>query len=138
MLDDIQTWTIALAILIGSVILSWLVGFVLDLLTRRYFRRTETHLDDVIIGSIKIPVRIAIIVFGLELALKQVDIIADGELQENINNIFFAMYLLIVYVAILRLISSIARWYGDDVASKTETELDDKFLSFFKALANVV
>jgi MscS family membrane protein len=138
MLDDIQTWTIALAILIGSVLLSWLVGFVLNLLSKRYFSKTQTHLDDVLVGAVKTPVRIAIVVAGIELTLKQVDIISDSKLQGNIDNFFFAVYLLIVYVALLRLISSIARWYAEDIASKTETELDDKFLSFFRALANVL
>jgi len=138
MLDDIQTWTIALAILIGAFILSWLVGFVLNLLTKRYFSKTQTHLDDVLVGAVKTPVRIAIIVAGVELALKQVDIISDSNLQGNIDSFFFAIYLLIVYVSLLRLITSVARWYAEDVAAKTETELDDKFLSFFRALANVV
>ena len=138
MLDDIQTWTIALAILIGSFLLSWFVGFVLKILSKRYFSKTQTHLDDVLVGAVKTPVRIAIIVAGAELALKQVDIISDSKLQDSIDNVFFAIYLLIVYVALLRLITSVARWYGADVAAKTETELDDKFLSFFRALANVV
>jgi MscS family membrane protein len=138
MLDDIQTWTIALAILIGSVLLSWLVGFVLNLLSKRYFSKTQTHLDDVLVGAVKTPVRIAIVVAGIELTLKQVDIISDSKLQGNIDSFFFAVYLLIVYVALLRLISSIAGWYAEDIASKTETELDDKFLSFFRALANVL
>ena len=138
MLDDIQTWTIALAILIGSIILSWLVGFVLNMLSKRYFSKTKTHLDDVLVGAVKTPVRIAIIVAGVQFALKQVDIISDSKLQDSIESFFFAAYLLIIYAALLRLITSLASWYAEDVALKTETELDDKFLSFFRALANVM
>ena len=87
MLDDIQTWTIALAILIGSFLLSWFVGFVLKILSKRYFSKTQTHLDDVLVGAVKTPVRIAIIVAGAELALKQVDIISDSKLQDSIDNV---------------------------------------------------
>ena len=138
MLEDIQTWIIALAILVGAFVLSWFIGFLTTQLMRRYFSKTRTNLDDILIGGVKTPLRIAIVVAGIELALNQVDIISDSKLQEGIDSFFFVIYLLIIYVALIQLISAIAQWYGEDVVSKTETELDDKFLSFFKALANVV
>lgn len=137
MTEDLSRWAIALGIMVGSLILSWLAGFILNQLNKRYFSKTKTTLDDVAVSSIKTPLRIAIVVAGLQLALRQADFLTD-RWQESLNNIFFVIYLILVYLALLRLISGITRWYADEVVSKTETDLDDKFLSFFKALANAM
>lgn len=138
MAEDIQNGTIALGILLVAIILSWLIGIILNQLSKRYFSKTATRFDDVLVGSIKTPVRLLIVVIGLELAVRQIDVISNRKWLDSIDDIFFVLYLLIVYVALLRLISAIAKWYAQDVVSKTETELDDKFLSFFKALANTI
>lgn len=138
MTEDIQNWMIALGILLAAILLSWLVGFLLRQLTKRYFSKTSTRFDDVTVGAIKTPLRFAIIVIGIELAIRQIDIISDRKGQAAIDDIFFVIYLFLVYIASLRLISGIAQWYVEDVVSKTETDLDDKFLSFFRALANTI
>ncbi len=138
MTEDIQNWTIALAFLLGALILSWLIGFILNQLSKRYFRKTETRFDDVLVDTVRTPIRVAIVVAGFELALRQIDIISNRKWQDSIDDFFFVLYLLIVYMAVLRLISAIAKWYAEDVVSKTETDLDDKFLSFFRALANTI
>ena len=138
MSEDIQNWAIALGIFIGSIVVSWLIGFVLNQLQKRYFSKTETSLDDVTIGAIKAPLQLVVVVAGIELALRQADIIVDSKWQDTVADIFFVIYLLIVYVALLRLISAVTRWYAKEVVSQTDTELDDKFLSFFKALANTI
>jgi small-conductance mechanosensitive channel len=39
---------------------------------------------------------------------------------------------------VYRLIGGLTEWYGKEVVSKTETELDDKFLAFFRALAILI
>ena len=109
MSEDIQNWAIALGIFIGSIVVSWLIGFVLNQLQKRYFSKTETSLDDVTIGAIKAPLQLVVVVAGIELALRQADIIVDSKWQDTVADIFFVIYLLIVYVALLRLISAVTR-----------------------------
>jgi small-conductance mechanosensitive channel len=58
--------------------------------------------------------------------------------QDRIDNFFFILYLFIAYVAAYRLISGLADWYGSEVIHRTDTDLDDKFISFFRALANIL
>jgi small-conductance mechanosensitive channel len=137
MTEDLSRWAIALGIMVGSLILSWLAGFILNQLSKRYFSKTKTTLDDVAVSSINRPLRIAIVVAGFQLALRQADFLTE-RWQESLDNIFFVIYLILVYLALLRLISGITRWYADEVVSKTETDLDDKFLTFFRALANAM
>jgi small-conductance mechanosensitive channel len=123
--------------LAGTVILSLLIGFILKTISVRYSKRTATALDDVILDSVTGPLRVAIIVAGLQVALNRVGAIREMW-RDPMRDFFFVVYLLIIYVAMVRLTTGLADWYGNEMASKTESELDEKFLTFFRALANII
>lgn len=137
MLSGVTGVPIAIIFIVGALIASWVIGLILKFLTKRVFRKTQTHLDDAIIEAVSLPLRVAIIIFGFQLAIRQLEFVPDN-LIEPIDSSFFVIYLTLVYLALLRLIRSLTYWYAREVASLTDTELDDKFLSFFRALANVI
>lgn len=137
MFAELSNVAIALIFLLASLILSWIAGIVLDFAVRRFAARTTTSFDDVFILAVKTPVRVAIIVAGLQLAFNQLTIFPESW-QERLDSFFFILYLFIVYLAVHRLIGGLARWYGREVIHRTDTDLDDKFISFFRALANIV
>ena len=128
---------LALAIMVAAVILSRLSTYLLRLLQERIFGRTRTSLDDLLVGSIKGPLRLAILLAGLELSLQQLDIIPPSW-AETADRIFFIFYLFIIYVVLYRVVGDVAGWYSKEVVSKTETDLDDKFLSFFRHLVIII
>lgn len=127
----------AITIIVVTILLSLLLGYILKQIATRFSRRTITELDDVLLGSVTGPLRVAIIVAGFQIGLNQVGAIREAW-SDSLELFFFVVYLLIVYVALVRLISGLAYWYGKEVTAKTETELDEKFLSFFRALANII
>jgi small-conductance mechanosensitive channel len=137
MLEDVTNIAMAVGILVGALILSFLVGVLLRLASKRVFAKTATRLDDVMIESVTGPLRIAIVVLGVELALRQVEVLPE-DWRGPLGDFFFVVYLGLVYVAVFQLIHGLTEWYKEEVASRTETELDDKFLSFFRALANIL
>jgi MscS family membrane protein len=134
MTSELSNLSISISIVFAAVILAWLSGYVLRFLTSRVLRKTKTELDDVIVDSIRAPLRVAIVVVGLQIALRQSDFVQD-EWRDGITDAFFVIYVILVYVASYRLISGLSSWYKADVAARTDTDLDDKFLSFFRALA---
>ena len=134
---ELQQVMIGLGIIAVSVVLSLVIGYLLRFLSVRFSKRTMTRLDDVVLSSVTGPLRVAIIVAGLQFALIQFDAIRE-EWREPIGDFFYVVYLLIIYVALIRLTSGLADWYGAEVTSRTETELDEKFLSFFRSLANII
>lgn len=134
---EIQELITALVILVGAVVLSWLLVRLLNFVVRRYLAKTTTELDDVIVQSIKTPLRITIIVLGVDQALGVLSFI-PLDWQESLDDAFFIGYLALVFVAIYILIGGLAAWYGNEVVFNTDTELDDKFLTFFRALARIV
>lgn len=137
LLPDLTDFTVAVIIILAAILLSWLSGLLLNYFTKRVLSKTTTKLDDVIITSVNGPARLAIIVAGFQLAMAQLSFIPQSW-EEPIADFFFVIYLLLVYIAVYRLIGGLAKWYGDEIVSQTGTDLDDKFLTFFRALANIL
>ncbi len=137
MFSELSNLAIALIILLGSLLLSWIAGLVLEFAINRFAKRTTTTLDDAVLKAVKGSVRVAIVVAGVQLAVRQLTLFPDSW-QANLDSFFFISYLFIVYIAVYRLISGLADWYGSEVTQRTETDLDDKFISFFRALANIL
>ncbi len=133
---EIQEVISAAAIIVVVVLLSLLTGYVLKFLATRFSSRTATELDDVLLNSVAGPLRAAIIMVGLQVGLNRISAIRTAR-DGILNDFFFVVFLIIAYVALYRLTSGLAGWYGKEVTKKTETELDEKFLSFFRALANI-
>ncbi len=134
---EIKELISAIVILVGALALSWLLIGLLNFVVRRYLARTTTQLDDVIVQTIKNPLRVTIIVIGIDLALNVLSFIPP-DWQEGLDNAFFIAYLILVFIAFYMLIGGLAVWYGEEVVFNTETELDDKFLTFFRALARII
>ena len=137
MTDQLTNIILAIAILGAAIVVGQLSTFLLRLLQERILGRTRTKLDDLLVRSIKSPLRLAIFVVGFELALLQLDIIPT-DWTDRVDRIFFVLYLLIIYVVLYRVVGDVARWYGKEVVFQTETDLDDKFLSFFRHLAVII
>ena len=136
-LPEVTYLTKAAVIMAGAILLSWLAGLLLKFVSKRLFAKTSTTLDDAIIQAAGGPLRVAIIVAGLQFSLAQLAFLQE-RWGQSIAEFFFVVYLLLVYVAVYRLIGGLVEWYGAEVVSKTETDLDDKFLSFFQAMANII
>lgn len=137
MSEQLTNLLLAVAIMAAAIIIGQLSSYLLRLLQSRLLGRTRTKLDDLLVNSIKGPLRLAILVAGLELSLEQLGIIPDGWV-EAVDRIFFVLYLIIIYIVLYRVVGDIAQWYGREVVFQTETDLDDKFLTFFRHLAIIV
>lgn len=131
MLRDLGTAVLIMALAWG---LSRLAKWVFDMLAKRFIGRTATHLDDALIRATNFPLQAAIIVAGVQFALAFVSAIPSSW-EENVERLFFVLYLILIYVFLYRLIGGLIHWYGREVAHRTETELDDKFLHLFQNLA---
>ena len=107
--DELQQVMIGLGIIAGSVILSLLAGFILKIVSVRFSRRTATSLDDVILDSVTGPLRVAIIVAGVQIAVSQFGVIQETW-RKPISDFFWVVYLLIIYVAVYRLTAEFREW----------------------------
>lgn len=136
-LPDLTDFTVAVIIILAAILMSWLTGLLLNYFSKRVFRKTATALDDVVITAVTGPVRLAIIIAGFQLAITQLSFLPETW-RRPIADFFFVVYLLLVFIALYRLIGGITEWYRGEIVSQTDTDLDDKFLFFFRALAIIM
>ena len=127
----------AILIIVVAWVLSWVARYFLTQIVGRLISRTDTELDDVIVKAADFPLRGVILIGGVEFALKGLDFISDTWVG-NLETIFFVFYALLSFAFIYRLLGGVIHWYGVEVAHKTETNLDDKFLDLFRRLALIV
>jgi small-conductance mechanosensitive channel len=132
--DILKEIAVAGLILAVAIILSLFVGRLLTRIVTRYSRRTGSTLDDVIVKAAMFPLRAGILVFAMEFALKQLSFV-PVEWAETLSRIFFVAYALLLFLFLYRLLGGVVIWYGREVAHRTETELDDKFLDLFRRMA---
>jgi MscS family membrane protein len=123
--------------IVTAVLLSLIVRSILANVKTRLLHRTNTTLDDLLIKAIALPARMVIIVWGIELGLGRLTIMVERWSSE-MDSAIFAAYVVIVYILFYRLIDAITQWYGDEVAHRTTTDLDSRFLLLFRRVAFLI
>ncbi len=58
--------------------------------------------------------------------------------RKNIGHAFFTLSLIIIVYWLQRASGAFFNWYKLNIASKTKTKLDDKFIPFFAKMTNVI
>ncbi len=129
----LREFILAFLTLVGAWILSRLSNFILDQIGTIVIGRTKSSLDDVILKAAQTPIRLLILIGGGELALAQLSIIQEAW-SDELDRVFFTLYFLFIYIFLYKLIGGLINWYGHEIAEKTETELDDRFLNLFRRI----
>jgi MscS family membrane protein len=127
----LQKLVIVGIILLVTGVAAWLLSrFLKSGSIQGMIGRSRSKLDDKLLNSIRFPVIYAVILIGVWLALQEADFLIDPD-SETIQTIFFILFLSLGYLAAVRVMTGLIDWYRIEVASKTETTLDDHVLPFF-------
>ena len=144
-LSSLPSWLsetiIFLAFVAGAYVLSEVVVLIINLLKRYLASRTATDLDDKILDAIKAPVRYAMIFVGATVALKRLDLMFDEKsdwIFKITNGVVFVGFALVVTMVLLRTVRIFTRWYAEQVASKTESNVDDELLPLVRRILNII
>ncbi|MGD8750279.1 MAG: mechanosensitive ion channel family protein, partial [Anaerolineales bacterium] len=54
------------------------------------------------------------------------------------DDIFFVLYLFVGYVFVWQFVTNLFDWYGHEMALRTETELDEQLMPFFRRIALII
>ncbi|MCJ7569397.1 MAG: mechanosensitive ion channel family protein [Anaerolineales bacterium] len=126
----------ALIVLVTVFLGRWLIRFLLQRVFRAFVKRTETTLDDAIIQALLPSMYMLAIVIALDVGVDRLDFI-PGAWQARLGDVFYVSYFLIVFIALWRIIVFVTKWYGLEIASKTETKLDEKMIPLFIRVAQI-
>lgn len=138
---EAQNWLdigISLLIVVGVLIFGRrLIHVFLDKIVRRITKRSKTKLDDVLINTLRWPLYGISVVFAFQIALARLDF-TPTSWNKNLEDIFFVLYGAIIFIFVWRAVVDLFSWYGQEVAYRTETDLDEQLMPFVQRIAVII
>lgn len=126
----------AVVILVASLVISKIFNWTLAKIVHRLAKKTKTTLDDDIVSALKRPIFLTILLVGLYLAAESVLYLAPYDAV--IDRIAVVLAIIIGFYAFVRLVNVFFNWYGTEIAVKTKSEMDNKYISVFKRILDIV
>jgi small-conductance mechanosensitive channel len=130
---DILRATITFGAAIGLAVV---VKLFLMLLKTRLATRTKTHFDDTVLAYMTTPVLLAIVLVGAYVAVHQVSELDDH--IGRINTYFVVGAIALATFSIVRLVRALLTWYALEIAVRTKSDLDEKFVPVIGRIVNVI
>jgi len=124
--NTLQSWLIAMAIIVGSALLGKVVYWIFSRVARAFTSKTKSQLDDIIVDMIEEPAVFMIIASGIWFALKT--LVLPERLSEIIGNAYQVIVALLVGWLLSRLFDALYKQYIIPWAATTENDLDDQLL----------
>jgi len=134
-----RDWTDGLSALIAfavTLFAAFLAGVLINQIKKRLASRTTTQLDDLLLGSIVVPVVLGVFILGLYITLRLVS--ALDLYRGTVDSYFVAAAIVAGGFAVARVLSALMSWYALEIAHRTETDLDEKLVPIFRRVVNVV
>jgi len=132
-----QQWIeigISVLILLGVLLLGrWIINLVLEKLLFRITKRTKNNLDNQVLDAARLPLYLLAVVLALDTALRRLSFLPmdwNSWLKEG----FFISYFLVGFIFAWRLVTHFFRWYEEEIAQKTETNLNKQLFPFFERI----
>jgi len=131
------TLTIALLVIIISLILRKLFSHLVVNYFSRLAQKTETRLDEILLNLIEGPLRLVVVGIGFYIAR----LILYDHFSERLNKVFdkgFQLFFLVVICWLIYRGADVIVQYLQRLASKTPTELDDLLLPYLRRVIRIV
>ncbi|MCK4372972.1 MAG: mechanosensitive ion channel family protein, partial [candidate division Zixibacteria bacterium] len=129
------------AIILLTILFATMARLILSLIADRIARRTRTDLDDRLLAGIKRRVPYLVFVIGAVALFNYLEHISEGAapaLFRTIDGALFVVGVYIVTVMIVGVISTLLSWYTENIASRTETTLDDEFVPLADRVIKII
>jgi small-conductance mechanosensitive channel len=137
MLDDPFKLLVPLALLLASVIAGLIVRSVLFRLVRGWARRTDSHLDSLLVSSLRGPIVLWSLILGIHLATQYSEI-PRADIK-YIPRTLAVLWILSLTMAMSRLAGSAVRFYGGRVTgAQSVTSLTQKLAQLAVMLLGLV
>ncbi|MFH1211153.1 MAG: mechanosensitive ion channel family protein [archaeon] len=125
----VRDFIISVMILFLSFILAKIVIFVLEKV-KKLASKTKFTLDDRILEFLERPIWVLFILLGVFFAVYN---ISPGAIRFGLESrIIHSIIVVIAAYFTARTFAGILRWYGDEIARKTKSHLDDSLIPFMR------
>ena len=128
--NTVGEWFLALAIILGSVILGRVVFWILSNVVKKFTAKTKTSIDDIIVDMIEEPMSFAIAILGIWYGLDSLNLPDAGHIW--INRIYHLLIIFNIAWLANRLIDAIIEEYLVPIVEESESDLDDQLLPILR------
>lgn len=128
----------SLLIVIATAILGRiLVGILLDRGVKRLTASTKTSFDDALLKILRWPSYWLVLVVALDFSLRRLDFLAETW-GNQIDSLLYILYLWVGFMFAWNFIQNMFTWYGKEIAKRTQTDLDEQLMPFFRRVALII
>lgn len=140
--DGIRTLIGMAAIILATVLASIILRLVVFSIIGKLTSKTSTTLDDRLLNAIKSYLALLVFVFGFSVLFNFIEArfteYVSADFFSVIDAVIYGIGVVVVAILIVRVFSAILGWYGDTIAVKTETTLDDEFIPLLDRTLKIV
>jgi len=115
----------------------WIIKLIFQRVIRRLTGFTKTTLDDVILDAIAPPLYWLAVIYAFRFAMDRLSFIFEV-LRFDVEQIYFVLFLLIGFAVAWRLITNLAIWYEQRLASGDKMELSRQLMPFLRRVALIL
>jgi MscS family membrane protein len=126
----------AAATLVFWLLVAFLTQFVVLRVAKAIARRTESDIEDVIVDISRRPLVLAIILLGMVASLDFLELV--GEQVEAVERWLIAAVMGVATYWLWRLLKEVVIHYGERIARRSETRVDDVLLPIVNQFAPIV
>jgi len=119
--NAIAKYVVFLGVLLGGWIVGHLVNALIKGKIKKLAERTETKLDDLIVGILGGPVVLIVFLVGMSMGSKMM----EGGFQSLVEQIYSALVFFAAGWVVFRTIDGVNQYYLAPFLAKTETKVDD-------------
>ncbi|NIS83213.1 MAG: mechanosensitive ion channel [Anaerolineales bacterium] len=129
---------VSLLIVLATAILArWLIDLVLKRVLNRIASRTATRLDNVVIDALRRPLLSLAVVVALNVSISRLNFLPESW-QPWLGELFFVLYFVVVFASVWRLVNRMIKWYGEEVAPRSDSKIDNEIFPFTRRLGYIV
>ncbi len=127
---------LAVIIFASSIIVSKLIYVFIERFIGAYAAQTKTTIDDEILKAIRKPLYFGIIIVGSNFALSSINVLKS--FSGLITQMATLILILLGVSVTVKMVNILIRLSASEIAQRTHTKIDDKFLPIFSKMSKLV
>ena len=129
---------LSITVLLATAILGrWVIKIIFGRVIRRFTGFTKNTLDDAILDAIAPPLYWLALIYAFQFTHNRLSDVFE-QLRFDLDQVYFVIFSLVGFIVAWRLISNIAKWYGERLATTGEVELGEQLLPFFRRVVLII
>jgi len=139
-LDSAQWLDLGISLLIVAAVLVLgrrVLHVLLDRVVRRLIRRTRTTFDDAVFDALRAPLYWLGVVIAFQAALARLEFL-PATWYARLGDIFYLLYITVGFIAAWRFVLKIFAWYEHEMAARTENNLAEQLMPFFRRVVMII